>query len=516
MEKLWQEATVKDWVYQGAKKAVEDQERRFPANLGLKCSIEDCSADGGVLFYRGRKWVPDNDELRTAIISGAHDSLVTGHPGRELTYKILARDYFWPGMTNSIRRYVRNCDACGRSKSWREGTQGLLKPLPIPTRIWKEISMDFVEGLPESEGMTSLMVITDRLSKGAIFVPLPDTKTETVVRKFIERVVAYHWLPDAITSDRGSQFVSALWTRLCELLKIKRRLSTAYHPQTDGATERMNSVWETYIRTFTNWAQNDWAQLCPMAQIAINGRNATSTGMSPFFLQHGHEVEPLQLELDNERQQRKPAEQLSDEQKAAEIAVKLQQAVELAQAGIAVAQQEQERQANKTRREAQSYRVGDKVWLKLDQQYSTGRSSKKLDWKNAKYTVVKVIDSHSVQLDTPPGPHPVFHVDRLKLASNDPLPNQVQDDYQPQPLQVDGEDEWEVEEIVAEEVRRRGRGHKLYYEVKWKGFHQTTLEPAELLEDVEAVDRWEAFTEAARDSEGRLPEGFRRGDAVPP
>ena len=227
-------------------------------------------------------------------------------------------------------------------------------------------------------------------------------------------------------------------------------------------------------------------------------------------------MEPLQLELDNERQQRKPAKQLSDEQKAAEIAVKLQQAVELAQAGIAVAQQEQERQANKTRREAQSYRVGDKVWLKLDQQYSTGRSSKKLDWKNAKYTVVKVIDSHSVQLDTPPGPHPVFHVDRLKLASNDPLPNQVQDDYQPQPLQVDGEDEWEVEEIVAEEVRRRGRGHKLYYEVKWKGFHRTTLEPAELLEDVEAVDRWEAFTEAARDSEGRLPEGFRRGDAVSP
>ena len=148
--------------------------------------------------------MPDNDELRTAIISGAHDSLVTSHPGRELTYKILARDYFWPGMTNSIRRYVRNCDACGRSKSWREGTQGLLKPLPIPTRIWKEISMDFVEGLPESEGMTSLMVITDRLSKGAIFVPLPDTKTETVVRKFIERVVAYHWLLDAITSNRGS------------------------------------------------------------------------------------------------------------------------------------------------------------------------------------------------------------------------------------------------------------------------------------------------------------------------
>ena len=103
-----------------------------------------------------------------------------------------------------------------------------------------------------------------------------------------------------------------------------------------------------------------------MAQIAINGRNATLTGISPFFLQHGYEVEPLQLEIGNKRGLRKPAEQLSDEQKAAEIALKLQQAVELAQAGMAVAQQEQERQANKTRREAQRYRVGDKVWLKLD------------------------------------------------------------------------------------------------------------------------------------------------------
>ena len=85
--------------------------------------------------------------------------------------------------------------------------------------------------------------------------------------------------------------------------------------------------------------------------------------------------------------------------------------------------------------------------------------------------MLKVIDSHSVELDTPPGLHPVFHVDRLKLASNDPLPNQVQDDYQLQPLRVEGEDEWEIEDIVAEEVRRRGRGRKLYYEVKWKGFH---------------------------------------------
>ena len=124
--------------------------------------------------------MPNSENLRTRIISEVHDSLSASHPGREITYKMIARDFFWPGMSDSIRRYVRNCDVCRRTKPWREGTQGFLKPLLIPDRIWKEISMDFIDGLPLSEGMTCLMVVTDRLSKGAIFILLPDTKTETV------------------------------------------------------------------------------------------------------------------------------------------------------------------------------------------------------------------------------------------------------------------------------------------------------------------------------------------------
>jgi transposase InsO family protein len=458
--------------------------------------------------------VPNSENLRTRIISEIHDSLSAGHPGREITYRMLARDFFWPGMTDSIRRYVRNCDVCGRTKPWRERAQGLLKPLPIPDRLWKEISMDFIEGLPISEGMRCLMVVTDRLSKGSIFIPLPDIKTETVVRAFIRQVVAYHWLPDAITSDRGSQFVSLLWERLCEILKINRRLSTAFHPQTDGSTERMNSVWEAYVRAFISWAQDDWAPLCPMAQIAINGRDATSTGVSPFFLQHGYHVDPLQLETPQGADRKKyNSEERSEREKAEMIVAKFRDVFDLVQASMAEAQVEQEKQANKHRKEAKNYKVGDKVWLRLDKQYSTGRESRKLDWKNAKYTVIEVVDSHSVKLDTPPGHHPVFHVERLRLANTDPLPSQAQDNYQPLPLQVDGDKEWVVEDIVAEQLRRRGRGWKLYYDVKWKGYHQTSLEPAELLEETEALDRWFAYTKDLRDSKGRLPEHFRR---VPP
>lgn len=512
LEELWLEALKNDRQYQEATQAVIGQERRFPPSLGVKCSISECEVSNqGGLLYRGRRWVPDNESLRTKIISGVHDSLSAGHPGREITYKILAREFFWPGMTGSIRRYVRNCDVCGRTKPWREGSQGLLKPLPIPDRIWKEISMDFIEGLPTSEGMTCLMVVTDRLSKGSIFIPLPDIKTETVVRAFLRQVVAYHWLPEAITSDRGSQFVSVLWERLCEILKIRRRLSTSFHPQTDGSTERMNSVWEAYTRAFISWAQTDWASLCPMAQIAINGRDATSTGVAPFFLQHGYNVDPLQLEIPQGADQKKyTAEERSDRKKAEAIVAKFRDVFDLAQASMATAQTEQERQANRHRKEAKRYQVGDKVWLRLDKQYRTGRQSRKLDWKSAKYTVVQVIDSHSVKLDTPPGHHPVFHVDRLRLANSDPLPSQVQDDYQPLPLQIGDENEWVVEEIMSEKWKRRGRGWRLYYEVKWAGYALTDLQPAELLEETEALDRWEAYTKDVRSEEGRLPEGFRR------
>ena len=181
---------------------------------------------------------------------------------------------------------------------------------------------------------------------------------------------------------------------------------------------------------------------------------------------------------------------------------------------MAQAQQEQERQANGHRQEAPQLRVGDKVWLKLGKQFATGRKSKKLDWRSAKYTVTEVIDTHTVRLNTPPGPHNVFHVDRIRLASSDPLPSQSRDDDQPLPILVDtdGADMWEVEDIVAEVCRRRGRGVRWWYEVKWKGYHLPTMEPVENLVNTEAKIRWEQLTEPYRDPDTKLlPAGFRRG-----
>ena len=154
--------------------------------------------------------------------------------------------------------------------------------------------------------------------------------------------------------------------------------------------------------------------------------------------------------------------------------------------------------------------MGNKVWLSLGRYIKTRRLSKKLDWKNAKYTVIQVVDNHTVKLNTPPGPHNVYHIDRLRLAASDPLSSQEDNDLQPKPIVVNGQEESIVEEIIAEAKRRRGGGTSLWYEVKWVGYAVTTWEPAINLEDNASLDRWEELTKGYRDHSGALPKGFRR------
>ena len=490
LEALWKEGRDKDEKYQIAWKAVKEGARRFPISLDLKLSIAECKLDeNGNLLYRNRKWVPDHEPLRTGLIHAMHASKSTGHPGRNITYQIIAREYFWPSMSNTIRQYVRNCSVCGRIKPWKDGLQGLLRPLPIPERIWKDISIDFITGLPESDGCTDLMVVTDRLSKDVVLTGLPDTKTETVAQAFINFVVGYHWVPDTIVSDRGTQFVSDMWTKMCELMGIERKLSSGYHPQTDGSTEKMNSVVEAYLRAFCNWNQRNWKPNLGMAKIAIMGREARSTKMSPFFLQHGYNVDPVQIDVRYGPENRPRGRRVqSEHEKATAIVNRLRQSLELAQAVMGEAQQEQERQSNRRRKQSPQLRVGDKVWLRLGKHYKTQQPSRKLGPVNLPYTVTEVIGSHAVRLNTPGRIHNVFSVNELRLAATDPLPSQPLDDNEPEPIEVDGEVMYLVEEILAE--RRHSKGKQ--YLVKWIGYPEPTWEPASYLAETEALAIWKS------------------------
>ena len=139
------------------------------------------------------------------------------------------------------------------------------------------------------------MIVVDHLTKDMILVSCTDITTETVVYKLLSHVIVYHEIPSAITSDRGTQFVNEMWEQLCKLLGIHQCLSTAYHSQTDGQTEHMNATVKAYIWNFCNYAQNDWALRLSIAQLAISNHDSASTGMSPFFLDHGYHLEILDL-----------------------------------------------------------------------------------------------------------------------------------------------------------------------------------------------------------------------------
>jgi hypothetical protein len=244
-----------------------------------------------------------------------------------------------------------------------------------------------------------------------------------------------------------------------------------------------------------NYWQSDWSEWLPIAAAAICGRNAKSTGVSPFFLSHGWNVEIFE-EL--------PTPSIGNDSpigRADRILAKLRDVTSWAQSAMAEAQQLQEQATNRSREEAPRYQAGDKVWLSLEN-IKTDRPSKKLDQKYAKYTVIEPIGSHAYRLNTPPGIHDVFHTRLLRPANDEPLPGQITSDAQPPALLIDAEEEYEVEAILNER-KASGRGNNKRLLVKWKGYAKPTWEPEEALRDTAALDEWIAKGRPATTRKGR-------------
>ena len=192
-------------------------------------------------------------------------------------------------MQRDVDRFVKNCHVCQRSRTTRHAPFGILRPLPIPDRPWQDIAMDFVIGLPWSQGSDAIWVVIDRLTKARHFVPCRmSIDAAGLADLFIEHVSELHGLPNSIVSDRGPQFAAALWQRLCGRLGIDNWLSTAFHPEADGQTERANAVME-YLRAHVLNLQDDWSTWLPLAEFAANYQAPKMTGVSPFFGMYGQD-----------------------------------------------------------------------------------------------------------------------------------------------------------------------------------------------------------------------------------
>lgn len=496
LQELWDQSMDIDETYGRLVEVARQQGRQLPPDLKLlRISPADLSLTGRHLRYRSRFWVPDHEPLRTKLLQETHDGYLTGHPGKNLMIGIISRQYFWPGMANDVRTFVRNCKACGRNTVWRDRKQGLLQPLPVPEQVWSEISMDYITELPKTERrFENILVITDRLSKGVIFIPVADLSAETLAQVMIEKYVAYHLLPSAIVSDRGASFVNGVWACLCKLLNVKQRLSTAYHPETDGSTERMNQTLEEYLRHYCTYYQTNWDQLLPLAQAAINARDATSIGMSPFFLTHGYHPRTgsgIALPNDLPEVSRSPAEG------AQQIVQKLRHCSDLAQSVMAHAQQRQQEIADRKRDPAPSYKVGDRVWLDRRNIKVAPLRKKKLSALHDQYNIVDVIGPNACRLDTEGSLHNVFHNTLLRPVAHDPFPSQVIDDTRPEPIEMDGDEPmYGLDEILDVQVIKQASGRRTnlvrQFLCKWEGWAQPTWNIEEFCQGTEALNRFEA------------------------
>jgi hypothetical protein len=371
-------------------------------NDRLRLELSDCLEQDGLLYVKSRIYVPNDEALRTEVIRQSHDTVTAGHSGKHNTHSRLGRWYYWPKMTTMVARYVRNCQTCLRTKPYRQGKQGLLHPLPIPDRYWQSISVDFITHLPPSHnnGRTykDAMVNVDRLSKKKRFIPMTSITAEATALAFVEYVWREEGYPEEIISDRGSQFVSHFWRRLCESLGTKPRLSTSFHPETDGQTENANAFLKAYLRAYVNYEQDDWALFLPMAEFVANSTVSDSTGVAPFMATKGYiprdGIGPA-LPLDK-HELTTPAR--LDRQRADQFADHIKRLSEFLRENLQWAQAKQAEYANDKRVPAQVLRVGDRVMLDA-RNFKTRRPNASLDYKNrGPFTIIRSINNIAFEL----------------------------------------------------------------------------------------------------------------------
>ena len=428
--------------------------------------------DEGWLRLNGRIYVPDVDDLRLRVLRSRHDHPTAGHWGQNKTQALILRDYAWPGLRLLVWDYCKSCTACGRAKVPRHLPYGTLKQLPIPERPWNSISMDLIEQLPNSDGYSAILVVVDRLSKQAIFIPTHDTlTTPELADLFVTHVFSKHGVPSHVTSDRGSEFVSHFFRSLGKALDMRLHFTSGYHPEGDGQTERVNQTLEQYLRIYCNYQQDNWSRLLPLAEFAYNNAPNVTTGVSPFFTNKDY----------NPAISVYPERDLTSA-RAREYAVDLDKLHAALRTTIAEAQVRYQRQADKHRLPAPDFKVGDQVYVRAEHIRST-RPAKKLSEKFlGPYTIIAQVGSHSFTLRLPDSMravHPVFHVSQLEPATPNSIPGRTQPP--PPPVEVDGEPEYEISEILDSKIDRRRRSCQLLYLVRWAGYEGTDEETSWIL-----------------------------------
>jgi hypothetical protein len=368
------------------------------------------SLEQGLIKYKGKVWIAHNSALQTRLIAALHSSVVGGHSGMKATYYSLKKLFQWKELKTDVENFIKQCQVCQQAKHEHNHPAGLLQPLPIPKGAWQDISMDFIEGLPLSHGCNSILVVVDRYTKYAHFLPLNHPFTaQGVARLVLDNVVKLHGLPKSIVSDRDRIFTSIFWKELFSLFDTSLLISSSYHPQTDGQTERVNQCLEMYLRCAVQDSPKTWKVWLPLAELWYNSSFHSAIGCSPFKALYGYEATSGMTV---------PA-LVSKESEVVDFIQDREAHLANLQKHLAAAQNRMKLQADKHRTDRQ-FQVGELVLLKLQpyiQHSVVNRPFPKLSYKLfGPYRILEKMGAAAYKLDVPSGSlsHPVFHISQLK------------------------------------------------------------------------------------------------------
>jgi len=294
----------------------------------------------------------------------------------------------------------------------RHAPYGLLQSNEAPDRPWKSIAVDFITDLPKLDGYDTILVVIDRLTKMSHFIPCSeDLDARQFANLFMKEILRLHGLPHHIITDRGTLFTSDLWKETTGKLGSERRLSTAFHPQTDGQTKRTNAILEQYLRAYINYQQDDWCGYLPLAEFAYNNGYQETIKNTPFFANYGINPEYEMISHLIQGKQTKPEEMTCSHESLRNEMV--------------AAQLQQKEYYDLRRKPNPNLQSGDMVWL-LPRNIKTTRPSKKLDYKQiGPFKILAKIGTSAYKLALPPSMtiHNTFHISLLEPYQDNRFPS---------------------------------------------------------------------------------------------
>ena len=465
----------------------------FTAKLnGATLGMHNIKNENGFWFIDNRLFVPNVKHIRELLFRLAHDKL--GHFGTPKSLHALRDSFYWPRMRRDLERaYITSCADCQRNKSRTTKPLGPLHPLPVPDSRCDSVAIDFIGPLPVDDGYDCILTLTDRLGSDIRIIPTTCSLTaQELAEIFFREWYCENGLPLEIVSDRDKLFVSHFWKALHQLTGVKLKMSSSYHPETDGASERSNKTVIQCVRYAVERDQRGWARALPKVRFDIMNTVNISTGYSPFQLRFGKSPRILPPFIN-------PTPDPNPAVAAAETQIQQMLPIELdARDNLLTAKISQAHFQNKHRTNSFPFKVGDRAVLSTANRRAEYKSqdnlrvAKFMPRFDGPYLITATNKNHStVTLHLPNSPHafPVFHTSEIfpfKENDDDLFPQRAL--HPPAPIIRDGEQEFFIDKIVDE----RRRAKQTQYRVRWQGEGPEGDKwlPASEVEDCEALDVW--------------------------